>query len=163
MGEFFWGWRRKLGVVTLGLSCMLTVGWVRSLVELDALALLNAHNSHLVISAEGGISWERIWPIMKTRPSRWLYKHNEITKSNNPYEGIDVHWNVTGLGFDFRDFARLETAAGVAPYTQEYALWQIPYWSIVIPLSLISLWLLLFKLRKSTQTKLAEPIAEQVK
>jgi hypothetical protein len=31
MREFFRGWRRKLGCVTLGLACVVTVFWLRSL------------------------------------------------------------------------------------------------------------------------------------
>ena len=38
----------------------------------------------------------------------------------------------------------------------------IPYWSIVVPLTLISLWLLLTKPRKSNQLKIAEPVPENV-
>jgi len=30
MGEFFKGWRRKAGCVTLVLACVMAVGWVRS-------------------------------------------------------------------------------------------------------------------------------------
>jgi len=30
MREFFHGWRRKIGVVTLVMACVLMVGWVRS-------------------------------------------------------------------------------------------------------------------------------------
>ena len=31
MMEFFRGWRRKVGVVTLAMACVFMVGWVRSL------------------------------------------------------------------------------------------------------------------------------------
>ena len=30
MGEFFHGWRRKVGIVTLVIACVFMAGWVRS-------------------------------------------------------------------------------------------------------------------------------------
>jgi hypothetical protein len=38
MGNLFHGFRRKLGVVTLLLACVFTVGWVRSLIVEDKFA-----------------------------------------------------------------------------------------------------------------------------
>ena len=35
MGEFFSGWRRKIGVVTLVTACVLMAGWIRSLRDGD--------------------------------------------------------------------------------------------------------------------------------
>ena len=41
--------------------------------------------------------------------------------------------------------------------------WTADYWSVVIPLTLSSLWLLLFKPRKANQKKTEEPIADEGK
>ena len=41
MGNFFRGWRRKLGVVTLLLACVAMGGWVRSLVIKDRIDFCN--------------------------------------------------------------------------------------------------------------------------
>ena len=38
----------------------------------------------------------------------------------------------------------------------------VPYWSLTIPLTFISLWLLLSKPRRSTPKKLDEPVPEKV-
>jgi len=35
MGEFFHGWRRRIGLVTLMVACVFTAGWVRSLGACD--------------------------------------------------------------------------------------------------------------------------------
>ena len=39
MREFFQGWRRKVGVVTLVMACVLTAGWVRSFLIRDILSI----------------------------------------------------------------------------------------------------------------------------
>src|SRR5882757_1087048 len=39
MREFFHGWRRKAGCVTLVMACMLMIGWMRSRVVHEGLAL----------------------------------------------------------------------------------------------------------------------------
>jgi len=39
MGNFFHGWRRKTGVVTLIMACMFMGGWIRSLSETDVFTL----------------------------------------------------------------------------------------------------------------------------
>jgi len=110
MGEFFKGWRRKLGVVALALACVLSAGWARSLVERDALIRINAHDTHGMVSADGCLQWARIWPDINYGPSRWLYRHDEIAKSSNQDQRIavglrhndfDVHWNFTGWGLTF--------------------------------------------------------------
>ncbi|MDB5346741.1 MAG: hypothetical protein JWP89_5118 [Schlesneria sp.] len=145
MWSFFYGWRRKAGGVTLVMACVFAAAWVGSLTEMQALFRLNENDTHLVASVDGNISWERIWPIPTPRRSRWVHKRNRIVGPNDPDSDCDVHWNITGFGFDFRAFSKLETGAGVPPYTQEFALWQIPYWSITIPLTLLSAYLILWK------------------
>ncbi len=152
MSNYFKAWRRKIGVATLVLACVFAVGWTRSLTERDVLIRLNEHNTHLVISAEGTLSWERMWPIVKPRPSRWMYRH----QSSNPNEGDDVPLGSLGLGFDFRDQSKIETTVGTTPYIAESETWQIPYWSIVIPLTLISSWLLLSKPRAKSERSTAD-------
>ncbi len=41
MGDFFHGGRRKIGIVTLMMACVLTVGWVRSLCLKDEVCILS--------------------------------------------------------------------------------------------------------------------------
>jgi hypothetical protein len=147
MVNYFKPLRRKVGVVTLAMACVFMAQWLRSLIELDAIARLNENNTHLVISADGAVSWSRLWPIMEPRPSRWLYKHNPVSPDSTPNPNLNYHWRFSGLGFEFSANSFLESSI-VPPYTQEVATWQVPYWSIVIPLTLLSAWLLFSKPRK---------------
>ena len=50
MREFFRGWRRKIGVVTLATACLLAFGWVRSLVIVDQVAVAIDASGHFVTS-----------------------------------------------------------------------------------------------------------------
>jgi hypothetical protein len=155
MWSYFRGWKHKLGVVMLLMACVSVGAWIRSLTDLDALIRLNAHDTHVVLSAEGTFNWERMSPIVTPRASRWMYRHD----SSNINEGFDVPMGFLGLGFDFRTQSDLVTTAGTAPYILESETWQIPYWSIVIPLTLISAWCLLTKPRTKPATK-PEPADE---
>src|SRR5437764_2395905 len=38
MGAFFKGWKRKMGIMTLAMACLLMAAWVRSLVVTDILS-----------------------------------------------------------------------------------------------------------------------------
>jgi hypothetical protein len=153
MYGFFKPLRRKLGVVTLVMACVFAAAWVRSLTELDIVVRLNANNTHLMMSVGGTLNWERMWPIVIPRPSRWMYRH----QSSSPKEDFDVSYGFLGLGFDIRNQSRIETKIGTVPYIAESETWQIPYWSIVIPLTLLSAWLLFSNRRQSkTPTKLPE-------
>jgi len=56
MGEFFKGWRRKTGVVTLVMACVFMSAWVRSQTTIDigVLCLIQPHVLG-VMSCERGI------------------------------------------------------------------------------------------------------------
>ncbi|WP_010582199.1 hypothetical protein [Schlesneria paludicola] len=138
--------RRKLGIVTLILACAFMAGWIRSQTNLDSLFRLNQMDTHVLISFNGRICWERIWPVRTPRPSRWLYRHNGVVPSfEDQWEGCDIHWRVATLGFNFCTFSRDENVPGGSSWTLEFDSWEIPYWSIVIPLTAVSAYLLLFK------------------
>ena len=121
MGDYFKPMRRKLGVVTLMMACVSVSGWVRSLTELDVLIRLNAHNTHLLLSGEGTISWERMWPIVNPRPTRWMYRH----QSSKLDEGFDVPLGFLRMGFDFRHQSKIETMASTGSYIAKSVTWQI--------------------------------------
>jgi len=122
-----------------------TAGWIRSLSDLDALFRLNESNTHSVISFNGGITWQRIWPIVVPRQSRWLYRHNGSPDFGDPAEGCDFHWRYAGLGIEMSAFSAAQPTTGKPPIIEEFEQWAIQYWVIVLPLSLLSAWLLLSK------------------
>ena len=143
MGQFFKPWRRKLGLVALGLECVFAAVWVRSNRIRDFVDIPSWNSHHQIISESGCVCWK--WQghdpdddtdIMP--PLRWWC---------NPIR--DQHLEV--IGFVFVNDRNV-------PVTNVSA----PYWFIVIPLTLFSLWLLLSKPHKSNQKKITERISEKV-
>jgi hypothetical protein len=103
MGEFFRGWRRKVGVVTLMVACMFMAMWVR------------------------GMS---IWPAGEGFELRM-----ELREAGIDFGLVHVHhldatsWNGSAMAFD------------------------IPYASIVIPLTLLSGYLLIIRPRQPNRDR----------
>ena len=132
MREFFKGWKRKCGCMTLVMATVFMAGWVTSGSYRDHLLIRCGTNSFFAFLSEDGslqcalmsfdnpvkffrfVSWQSM-PL----PTQYL--------SIMTFTGFDVHYSA-------------------------------PYWSIVIPLTLISLWLLLSKSRKSNQEKNPENV-----
>ena len=113
MGDFFRGWRRKIGCVTLMMALVGMAGWVRSHTIEDSFPLIGSE----IRSREGFV--EQTVTLFKRQPnSSSAVFHQSILR-------------------------------------------RLPYWSITIPLTLISFWFLLSKHGKSTQLKISEPVANE--
>ena len=57
MGEFFTGWRRKAGLVTLAMAVVLSVGWTRSIKERDVKGFVLFGKWNVVESDDQTLSW----------------------------------------------------------------------------------------------------------
>lgn len=68
MREFFRGWERKLGALTLMLACVFTAGWVRSLAMTDFLVVSTFGGSLALGSTEQGsyFFWRHITSPLAT-------------------------------------------------------------------------------------------------
>ncbi len=162
---FFKPPRRKVGVLTLFMACVFATGWVRSNVHEDNLGIgfVTAHDHFFsrrqylgwtrFRSASGPLKYQTGWYSQPVR----LISLGFI--SNSTEQG----WS--RLGFDFEtgrfleDLLTGQVIEGKAPI--EWVGFTVPYWSVVIPLTLISLWLLLFKPRQSNSDKITEPIPNE--
>ena len=110
MGEFFNGWRRKVGLVTLVIACLLATGWVRSCRYYDLIWIQDQNASYFVYSMDGTVS---VW---------WL--------SGRRF--------VSSFGWVSSEITNWEERGG-----------HVSYWSLVLPLTLLSAWLILIKPRKA--------------
>ena len=140
MGKFFHGWRKKFGCVTLLLACVFAMGWVRSLFALDQFPF---GTSCSLRSDSGFIA---VW-ILKTIPEE---KENEMEIQPSiaePFVYFSSHAKVSSQVDN--DILRLEIR-GVA------------YWVITIPLTFISLWMLLSNPCKPDQKKNTDSITERL-
>jgi hypothetical protein len=125
MGEYFKPWRRKIGVVTLvmGLACL--GGWARSFSVFDSVALplpYSGNYGFVLISTNGRVWCGRIWCEEPIIPN-WDASSLPLLRATILPSGESVEQTFIAL---YRDDL-------------------IPYSSIVVPLTLLSAWLLLSK------------------
>ena len=146
MGGFFRGWKRKVGVLTLLMSCGLVGEWVRSLYIVDSVDLscgMLGRGSFL--SVNGLFAWsigfeDSAFFRWKTVPL------SEILIDGSMYFHDGFAFGESSFGFN---------GSRIPVF--------IPYCVVVIPLSLLSAWLLLSKPQKLNPMKLTEPISQEVK
>ncbi len=140
MGEFFKGWRRKTGLVTLAMACVLMAGWMRAAVTVDTYPLTR---QEAIVSGDGHVT-----AVFARRhgPEYW---YMAFTKRVDGGPGGSLkweqrwRWTVAGVecGVDILLVNGTE---------MDEAKWcRIPYWEIVLPLTLLSAWLILIKPRKA--------------
>jgi hypothetical protein len=145
MGDFFHRWRRKAGCVMLVMACVLTLGWVRSCQFEEGFGFYTKDSIIGFTSNYRGLTWSRCvvqrfdsggyWELWDAQPK------SPFDYITDEYEGLITVWRRAWGGFDFGDCHEEFEA-------RRLIRWTIPYWSIVLPLTLISGWLLLSKSRK---------------
>ena len=154
MGEFLHGWRRKLGVVTLLMACLFMAGWVGTLSEGASICLSGGSSLFIMTSLNGSVGCYEfrgsdISGLKSTPFPSWgkQFLGDFPEWADNPL----ITWRLRCLGFGVSD-----KSLRIGDY--EVAIRLVPYWSITIPLTLLSAFLLLSKPRKSTFNKTVEPI-----
>ena len=155
MGEFFGPWKSRIGMFTLALACILMVGWVRSLSIKDEISLrTNPAVTHHFISNRCRLAWKTVTvddPVSIRFTTRFYF--STPAREELFYRGprVDWIWRREFLGSEFGRF----TPDG-PPWEEE--IWIIPYWSAVVPLTLISVWFFISKSRRSKSKSSDEPM-----
>ena len=86
MREFFRGWKRKLGCVTLVMACLAMAGWTRSYSVEDRIVVEDA--GYRISSVFGRIQWT--WKYYHEVPSQMIKWHRQDVRTIPPeYEGPD--------------------------------------------------------------------------
>ena len=119
MGEFFKGWRRKAGIVALGLALLTMGAWIKSANYTDLIRVRYGGTSVLGISVSEG------------RMSCFLFGEN-IPKT------FDVHWSSWQIPGPLLDWGR----------TGKRRSFSIRLQYVAIPLTILSAYLILWKPRK---------------
>lgn len=132
-------WRRKAGVLTLGLACVFVWGWVRSLSVEDE---FHFRTRYLAVSTNG-ILYVTYFQDVDSLIQFWWSMDDS---SSGLFEAIlwSVNWNWRWQGFGY--FC-----------SEKGYLVSIPYWSIVLPLTLLSTYLLLSKPRPANPIVRPDP------
>ena len=145
MGDYFKPWRRKIGMIPLVLACVFSAGWVRSQRIQDQIWVQQQQSLHVFVSMDGVVSWTRSSPFFLNIPVRWVSKDSTKMVRQNSWDGGDVHWHWQRGGFDFgaASFEEATSKGHAGPWTRRIEVWQVPFWSIVTPLTLLSAFLLL--------------------
>ena len=158
MGTFFHSWRRKIGVLTLVLACVLMVGWVASLrAVLHTAFSIGKCTLIQLISREATVTIRKVHsklPVQEIQVDRVLLMGFQTPQGRSTGnlavnvdskaradEGSPYHWTIKNYGFEI---------GGVvdAKFPLDVFIVTVPYWSIVLPLTLLSAWLLLSKRRQ---------------
>ena len=170
MKEFFRGWRRKVGVVTLLMACVAMGGWVRSLYFIDSMAITLTKNRYSARSYRHQILWDHqhvdVGKLYHPFFSKFSVAIAELTQPfAEPLDELrERDWCIVAgdfyiaSGTEVAGYYSLFVPKPGPPVRYSVVIAQTPYWSVTIPLTLASLWLLLSKPRKSTQKKTAGPI-----
>src|SRR5689334_5674532 len=85
MRDFFHGWRRKAGCVTLVAACIVTGLWVRTLFFADQLQCVIGGRTNYLISFRSGFCWLAVdgvapmgWTTITTEKLQSLYDQQTI-------------------------------------------------------------------------------------
>ncbi len=143
MGDFFQGWRRKTGLALLAMALLLTVAWSRSFVIHDQVVIMNKQSLHGVKSFSGNLRWARRTPAATTAWVQWISDDATKYRLMDPWIDCDVEWCWKWGEFNFG----VGTWRLVESGRSEIAQWIVPYWSFVLPLTLLSAFLIFSKPR----------------
>ena len=137
MREFFKGWRRMAGCVALVMAILLGVSWIRSQSVADVVSTsIGPRGATLLVSLDGCIGWS-VYERREPQRLTWEIKPRSDLAglANEPLVGW--YWQL--LGFRIGRSPILGTVA------------TIPYWSLVVPLTMISAYLILWKPRPKVE------------
>lgn len=150
MREFFRGWQRKWGCITLVMACLLMGMWIRSRIVNDFLATDGRDATYRIGSYGGELSFIRETPAAQF--GRFLHLDSfhegnedkyELWRSWDSWDGYEMEWRWDLTQFHFG----AGTIFGIR--TESYTF---PYWFFVLPLTLLSAYLILGKARTRITT-----------
>lgn len=168
MGEYFKGWRRKIGVITLLFACLFTDAWMRGHIVEDCFGwgddiLENGRGEcHVLCASRNGLIWKKFETLhpsliveMGEANIRWSRKPITASASADPRAHLtfdsEMEWRWWGGGFDlgvlhekWNIFLRVKFAA-------------VSYWSIILVLTILSSCLLLSKPRPKSSMRTSDP------
>ena len=156
MNGYFKPLRRKIGVLTLFMACIFFAGWIRSRVVADVILFQHPRDRWSVASVNNNTSFHYYqWSALslageESGPSDpgWRYHHStDLSRATKKWSNVirseqDRVWSFAGMTYAVRT---AEEMGGIYQYIITIVI--VPYWLFVVPLTLLSAWLLLGKPR----------------
>jgi hypothetical protein len=131
MKEFFHGWRRKVGCLSLLLACLIAGAWM--LCEMrrhNGVSFPLFNRQHVVYAVDGQIVW-----MGMPHGDVWLLSSEDYEAMAEFIMRIDGSWDKI---LEIQDLKK-DTAI---------KMWAVPVWSVVLPLTFLSAYLIVWKPRK---------------
>ena len=96
MGDFFYGWRRKTGCISLVLACVFLGAWVRSYSVTDAIIIGSGnHWIDATMSCDGLL----IWADQNDESSRSFIEWRQFPRLMF-HDQESIHWQLRWFGFE---------------------------------------------------------------
>ncbi|WP_010586531.1 hypothetical protein [Schlesneria paludicola] len=156
MNGYFKLQRRKLGVVTLLMACVLLAAWTRSRTHADWILLfgntvvVSGHQSVFVLNRPQAA----IVTIESTRRAPEADYGPGASMTRRIETALAFQYSLSDrFGWGYATPNGIITNFGINTGHPKLVREMIPYWSIVIPLTLISIWLLLSKPRSARRAE----------
>ena len=127
VGEFLIGWRRKAGLVTLAMAVVFAMAWIRGMIVYDVVKFTIGNQQIVLLCVDSAIVWES-WNRNGDAPM-WEWKR--MSPTNRTLTGVKIA-TIGGIPF--------------SPVTFHFHIFT---WWLVLPLTLLSAWLILGKPRKA--------------
>ena len=127
MREFFHGWRRKVGVATLVIACAIAGFWMATGDHQDGVSFQLRQRQYVFYSVGGQI----VCLEMPAHGGFWRLSSDDYEPMRSIVAKLEQNW---GEISQYKDFAVKRRA--------------IPLWGLLLPLTLLSAYLILWKPRK---------------
>ena len=147
MKGFFYGWRRKIGLVLLGLALLLTVGMLRSFVIQDEYWTVLGGNLYGTDSANGE------WAILHEAASNYdmrgcWYVHVGYRHAGQPQGSFTLpsyaeQWHRSAGGVSLRCFVNQAGELNSLGQPRTFHVLRGPFWEPVLVLTLLAAALIL--------------------
>lgn len=155
MHEFFKGWRRKVGCVSLALTCVVVIGYTRSIALWDILVIADGFPSVSFHSCDGtivlSVSEESLDSDQPTRliiPNWNAFPLKYLREFETRNDDLVGYWRETKkIHVDLYGFRVTTNKGGSRHQSFKTKRWTVHYGHLVLPLMTVSAWLLLLKPR----------------
>lgn len=137
----FQGSRRKAGTLLLAVAVGLTGCWFRSYLIGDRLRIWRSNLLLTVESNCGQVHWQQLSPVpagLQRFSTHWEKAEVRHYYRNSPRQHLKDNWEYVGFNYDAGPF----WGYGIE---QRMEILAVPYWSLVLPLAILSGWLILAK------------------